>query len=110
MRCTIRSFLSLVFTGALVPCGWAGAIPSPFAEPETSRPPVARQAPAAPAVGDDIIKPSDLPAMPGGGSETIQRETLEPLDATASPAPPAGGLPCSTARRGAPTVRTCGRS
>ncbi|MGE5266525.1 MAG: hypothetical protein ACM3L9_04075 [Deltaproteobacteria bacterium] len=88
MRCTLRSLLSLVFTGALVTSGWAGAIPSPFAEPETSRPPAAKQTPAPPAPGDDIIKPSELPPSVGGAIDTIQRESLAPLDAPPAPAAP----------------------
>ncbi|MCU0953137.1 MAG: hypothetical protein MUC37_00680 [Hyphomicrobium sp.] len=108
MRCILRSLLSLVFCGALATCGWAGAIPSPFAEPETSRTPAAKQRPAAQTLGDDIIKPSELPPAGGGAIETIQRESLAPLDAPAAPAgaalqppalasPPAGAEPVRSA-------------
>lgn len=72
-----------------VPPVIAGGIPSPFAEPETTRPGAKKKPPAAP-VGDDILQANELPPAAGGSTGAIERETLAPIEAEPAPGPPVG--------------------
>lgn len=89
--------ICLISASVIAPAG-AGGIPSPFSEPETSRP-AAKKKETAPAAGDDILTPAELQAGGIGSTGKIDRESLTPLDtapatAAASPgAPPANGTP-----------------
>lgn len=87
MRCQFRSrlSLSLIAACAAVPAV-AGGIPSPFDDPETTRPAAAKSRPADPAPGDDIIAPGELPAGAAAATGTIERETLAPIEAEPAPA------------------------
>jgi hypothetical protein len=71
-----------------VPDTRAGGIPSPFGEPETSRPRAEKPVPPAPVPGDDIFTPAELSAGEKAPTGAIERESLAPLDAA-----PAAGAP-----------------
>ncbi len=111
----MRSLLRLLPAIALcaivaVPATRAGGIPSPFGEPETSRPKAKPPAPPAPPPGDDILTPAELSAGGTAPTGAVERESLAPLDAAPASAAPSAGAPSVAAPLDAPAPAATGRS
>ena len=111
MRSPLR-LLSAIAVCAIVavPDTWAGGIPSPFAEPETTRPKAGKPVPPAPPPGDDIFTPAELSAGEKASTGAIERESLAPLDAAPAAGAPTGNGPSGAAPVNPALPATIGRS
>jgi hypothetical protein len=86
MRSPLRSLATGAIAAILTVTGArAGGIPSPFGEPETSRP-VPTKKPAAEAGSDDVLAPPAGRPLPAASTGAIERTTLPPLEAQPAPA------------------------
>jgi hypothetical protein len=95
MRSPFRSLAAGALAAILTVTGVrAGGIPSPFAEPETSRP-APRKKPAPETGADDVLPPPAGSPLPAATAGKIERTTLPPLEAIPPPAaaPAPGGAP-----------------
>ncbi len=92
MRSTIRSLAPLTLAAALFAGpAWAGGIPSPFGEPETSRPPARK--PSAPVQETPPLEPFGMPypaPAKSAATGTIDRTELPALNPQAGQPAPGG--------------------
>jgi hypothetical protein len=93
MRSPFRSLAAGALAAILTVTGVrAGGIPSPFGEPETSRP-APKKKPAPETGADDVLSPPAGAPVPGATGGAIERTTLPPLESEPAPAAPVGADP-----------------